>query len=230
MSTFVKTETTCRSCGATTTRNVATSVNAVRSPWLREEVLDGTFQRTLCESCGAPQVHVIPFLYVDFGRKILIGVFPESELERWPALEAEAQRAFRENVASSSAEFARELADDVRVRTVFGLSALREKVTILEASLDDAAVEAVKLRLLLDRDDIRRDADAPFFFLEAGDHELRFAAEVRDGPGWRLEVVPSPRAVYDDLAARAAPELTDALAAGPFCDRRRLLAPITPSS
>jgi hypothetical protein len=227
MSTFVKVAVTCRSCGSTVVRNVATSVNAIRSPWLREQVLDGSFQQEPCAACGAEQVHVLPFLYVDFRRKILVGVYPESDLDRWPEVEQEAAQAFERNVQESSADFARELAEDVRVRTVFGLAALREKVTTLEADLDDGAVEAVKLRLLLERDDIRRDADAPFHLLEAGEQELRFAVELATGDGWALDVVAAERSVYDDVAAGAAGELTDALRAGPFCDRRRLLAPST---
>ena len=221
MSTFVQVPVTCRSCDHTVTRNVATSVNAVRSPWLREQVLDGSFQREDCEACGARMVHVLPFLYVDFERKILIGVFPQSDLDRWPELEREAPRALADNVAGSPAEFAQMLAEDVRVRTVFGLDALREKITILEADLDDAAVEAVKLRILLEQDDVRRDAGAPFFLLEAGQHDLRFAAALDQG----LDVVTRPRALYDDLVTGSAPQVTDALRAGSFRDRRRLVGP-----
>jgi hypothetical protein len=223
MSTFVQVTATCRACGTTVERSAATSVNAVRSPWLRDQILADTFQRESCQGCGTEVVIVVPFLYVDFDRRIVIGTHPASRANEWRDLERGALDALTRNVAGSSSEFARSLADDVEVRTVFGLEALREKIVILEAGLDDAVIEATKARLLATRDDLAADPDARLTFLELGTHDLRFAGVVTGGIERRPEVVRCPRAVYDDLAAGAAPEIVDALRAGPYRDVGRLL-------
>lgn len=223
MSTFVAATVTCPHCGHAHERQVATSVNAVRSPWLREAILDDSFQREPCEACDHEMVLVVPFLYVDFDRDILIGVYPLSHGGDWASLEREALVAFTTNVVESTSGFARRLSADVRVRTAFGLDALREKIMILEAGLDDAAIEAVKLQLLATRDDLCRDPDSPLLFLEMGSHDLRFAAELDDGSGRRRDTVRVGRHVYDAIAAGSAPEIVAALRAGPYCDRNRLL-------
>ena len=224
MSTFVKIEVACPACGTAADRMVATSINASRSPEWREAILAGRFQRFACarSGCGEVVTPLLPFPYLDFHRKQYVGVFPHGDESRWWEHEREPEGAYERNLGALAPPVARPIGEDMVVRTVFGLDALREKIVVLDAGVDDALVEALKLRLLVGRDDLSPAPDDRPRLLSLSDDELTFRA--RRGPDvYRLTV---PRAELDAIAADDdLVPILDALRSGPYRDCGRLLEP-----
>ena len=139
----------CAVCKHAHLEEVVVSFDALRSPARRQAIFDRSFQRFTCAFCGAPNAVEDAFMYTDFDRGQWIGCFPSSWEVVWQRHEHEPQRAFQATVAGPNAPPpARRLAANLRVRATFGLEALREKLVIFEAGLDDALVEALKLDLM----------------------------------------------------------------------------------
>jgi hypothetical protein len=142
------TELCCPGCGARTIEPIAESVNAGRSAPLRELVRKGEFQRYTCAACGQRYAVDSPFSYIDFPRRLWFCVFPLASESRWRELENEPRRLCREYLVEHGPPHLQEVAAALRVRAIFGLDALREKVLCLEAGLDDRALEACKLDVM----------------------------------------------------------------------------------
>jgi hypothetical protein len=148
MSTYFEEEISCPCCGDTQARKVAHSINATRMPQVREAILDGTFQQATCDKCGAEFSVEWPFMYIDYARHQWFGVFSEIDEGRFLELEAEPQRAYLLCAGPSAPPIAQQLAADMKVRAIFGMDALRDKLWCFEAGLDDVSIEQLKLRLL----------------------------------------------------------------------------------
>jgi hypothetical protein len=209
---------------------VATSINATRTPEWRDIILDGKFQQFTCPTCGERTTPLLPFPYIDFTRKQYIGVFPLSSEAAWWEHEREPEGAYDRNLGHLAPAVAQPIGADMQVRTVFGLDALQEKIAVLDAGLDDAVLEALKLRLLVARDDLSSGLDdrPRLTSVDKDTLEFRVCGPAPDGnPGsrdvYRLTV---PRADFDAVAddPDLAP-LLDALRAGPYRDCGRLLEP-----
>ena len=227
MSTFVGIDVECPVCGTVTRREVATSINASRSPEWRDVILGGDFQRFTCPTCGDRAAPILPFPYIDFDRKQYIGVFPASDEAAWWVHEREPSEAFERNLGRFAPAVAQPIGADMHVRTVFGLDALREKILVLDAGLDDAVLEALKLRLLVAREDLSSALEDRPRLIAATDEALDFVvlapSEESGRDLYRLSV---PRADYDLVAQdRALRPLVEALSAGPYRDAGRLLEP-----
>jgi len=224
VSTFVDVEVRCPACDATGRRYIASSINASRTPEWRREILDGGFQRSRCEACGHVTFHLMPFPYMDFGRRQYVGVFPSGHEAAWWTYETEAEAAHEANLGAEAPGPARTVGSGMAVRTVFGLAALREKLIVFDADLDDAVVEALKLRLMFT--DARL---APELGrrprLVAVDHRalhFRVAGEERSS-SFSCTV---DRAAYEELAGdRAVDEIVSTLRSGSYRDSGRLLRP-----
>ena len=227
MSTFVQVDVTCDRCGATSQRVVATSINATRTPEWRQVILDGSFQRSECPACAAVATPLVPFPYIDFDRKQYLGVFPPQDEARWWEVEREPHAAYVRNLGDLAPPVARPLGAGFEVRTVFGLGALREKIVVLSSGLDDAVLEALKLRLLLARPELDASLDGRPRLVEVAGGTLGFEVAVPSSEEehdlYRLEV---PSADYDDVARdQALRPVVQALRAGPYRDCGRLLEP-----
>jgi hypothetical protein len=225
VSTFVDVEVQCQACGLAEQRSVATSINASRTPAYREAILDGTFQRFTCAACSAEVAPLLPFVYLDFRRGQFIGVYPPDLESVWWQYEDEALEAYDTNVGRHAPGPARQLIDPMEVRAVFGLDALREKIRLLDARVDDAVVEALKLRLLLTHDpEIALRPRPRVVEVRQDDLVLRVWQDWGDG------LVASPLVVSRiegvDLAAdESVRDLLTSLAAGPYRDALRVLQP-----
>lgn len=214
MSTFAPGMVTCPACQCTFEAQLATSINVTRSPEHGVAIRDGSFHRWKCPSCAERFEAIVSFVYLDFERKIMIGVHPEADLAEWRRRERETEEAFETEVASGAGSLLRGLSDGFRVRTVFGLAGLREKLVAFDADLDDLVVELVKLRLQLD------DAVGAWLDLRltaADDDVLIFV----DGRPAVHRIGP---ATYRALEAAPPAEVVANLAAGSWCDARRVLA------
>jgi len=120
---------------------VLAGIRAEDHPEVREAVLDGTFQEQSCV-CGEDVRIWTPAVYSDFQQGIYV------------ALAGPFHATWREHVAEHAAAFdaavtlgppvARRLGAHLRHRLVLDVLALREKILIFEARLDDRVVEALK--------------------------------------------------------------------------------------
>jgi hypothetical protein len=104
------------------------------------------------------------------------------------------------------------------MRAVFGIQALREKLLIMDAGLDDRAIEALKLQIL-EWYDLHYQPEAHLWFSRVEDDQLVFAWATASGPSAAPPVLISvPRKMYQQLVfdrdgARAiAPVLLDSIA------------------
>lgn len=206
---------------------MATSINATRTPQWRDVILEGSFQRSPCPACGVYATPLIAFPYIDFDRKQYIGVFPTSDEHRWPELEHEPEDAFVRNLGGLAPPIARPIGAGFEVRTVFGLGALREKILALSGSIDDAALEVLKLRLIVARHDLSASLGARPRLVELGEDSLRFQVEVEvsgeESDLYRLDVP-----MEDYMAVVGDPALApimDEIRAGPYRDCARMLQP-----
>lgn len=149
MSTFVPAVIACPSCGRADEVQLAASINVARTPSYRDAILDGDFQSFTCAGCGTRAVHLRDFVYIDFDAKLFVGVMWPELQPAWPEVEWEADDAFRQNLGRLAPEHARSIGVGFTVRTVFGLSPLREKIVAADLNVGDIDLELVKLRLVL---------------------------------------------------------------------------------
>jgi len=249
VSVFVTRRARCPRCGHEEQRSVAESVNGGRSPEYRDAILAGRFHVFPCGGCGVESRADEPFLYTDFARKEWIRVLPAREEPQWARHEPEARttflRAFRLDVASgpgarraATAPDRREpppvlraMAEGFRSRLVFGLAALREKLLVFGAGLDDALIEGLKLDLMRGHRELSFEPSRRPRLHAVGEETLRFYVR-ESGPGADLREaelleIELPRSAYDRLAARAEAyrTLLDALREGDYVDLGRLFWP-----
>lgn len=148
MSIFEPRTLTCPHCGVDAEHAVAVSINGGRSPQYRQQILDGSFQVIACPTCGKKTEADGPFIYIDLRDKIWIGCFPRAWEPAWRSFENEPLDSWRRSMIDHAPSNVRRMADGFRVRAVFGLPALREKLLCLQHGIDDRLLEALKLDLL----------------------------------------------------------------------------------
>lgn len=226
MSTFAAARVPCPYCARIDERSIALTVNATRTPAYREAVLDGSFQRFVCPGCAAPFVVEEPFLYLELGRKLLIAVAPADEEAHWPRYERMALARFEEDLGAGAPAVARELGEGVRLRAVFGLAALREKLVCFEAGLDDAVLEAFKLELCRSGAGLPLHPEARLRLEAVSDGELSFAMPDGGDAGDASQVVVVERAAFARFVVAPGWEsLVSRLGSGPYVDLGRVLLP-----
>jgi hypothetical protein len=113
-----------------------------RLPGARRDILDGTFQVFTCPSCGQATAVESSLVYTDLARGQYVAVESAAGLS-WQAAELRHQAVFEECFVNAPS-IARELGRTIQKRVVFGFRALREKLLLWDAALDDYVVEAVK--------------------------------------------------------------------------------------
>lgn len=146
MSTWFDREVRCPACALDQQARLAEGVHVARAPEVRTQLLARTFHAVTCRGCGEVFVAQRPLVYTDMDRKHWIHAMLEDERPRWPEFEAAVDVVF--DRAFTGAPVARELAQRMKRRLVFGYEELREKLVIWAAGLDDAALECVKLELI----------------------------------------------------------------------------------
>ncbi|MEX0302728.1 MAG: CpXC domain-containing protein [Leisingera sp.] len=215
---------TCPSCEEQITVTLAESVNADRRPDLRQDIIEGTFQVAACSSCGT-EFMLDPVLnYLDMARGQWFSVQPAQRLGDWVALEDEARATFDLAYGGQASAQAREIGDGLSPRLVFGWPALREKLLIGDAELDDSIVELTKLAMI---------HGLPGAPIQAG-VEMRLVDMQDDGglvfqwadmfSGDVLETLVAPRALYDSIVEtpEAWAEMKTSVEDGLFVDIQKL--------
>lgn len=170
----------CR-CGHRYPIQVATDLHISRMPELRQAILDGTANRFPCPGCGRINPIERPLAYTDFPRRHWITVAPTlglSDVDGWRQL---AEDSFRETMVQHTGAQVRQWAPEFTRRVVFGMAALREKLVIFDAGLDDRPVELLKLALILELG-LPMLADTYLFLVEVDGRELVFEIGLPDAP------------------------------------------------
>lgn len=169
MSTQMTEEVGCPQCGAAVRTELWPGVNAAERPELRARVLDETLFDWRCPECGYRARFVYPFLYHDPNRKFMVylspngcGCDPVDVDKEFPQL-----GGFLKRVVSSP-------------------EALKEKILIFEAGLDDFAVEVVKFALagVLDRKYGKKALNGYFCYADEENDRIGFSflSEGESGP------------------------------------------------
>ncbi len=145
MSIFRTLEAHCPTCDTAVAFELVYSVAADRRPDLREAILDGSFQRQACPSCGASFRADPEFSYMDIGNGLYIGVWPASTREQWREHAGRTQAVFDEMLGVGASAEAREIGAKLTPRAVFGWAALVEKILARQAGIDDTVLEVAKV-------------------------------------------------------------------------------------
>lgn len=204
MSMFTKLPVACPNCGTENQIDIFQSVNADRRPDLKAAILEGGFQVCTCANCAAEYRPDPDFNYLDGKAGLWVSARPIPALARWDAEILKAADEFALAYGDRAGEAAREIGRGLKARITFGWPAVREKIVIADAGLDDVAVEAVKLVILQSRAgnileegvELRLieadDARLTFGWIDVASNDIRqsFAAQralhdaVRDGEDW----------------------------------------------
>jgi hypothetical protein len=185
MSWFETESFTCPRCSGTFTASTADTINVTRMPSARDRILDGTFHRFGCETCGETITIDRTFLYSDLRREQFIHVFPVDHAGDWPQWEEIAGQTFWQAFTPAPPAM-REVATRFRVRAVFGLAALADKLRAWDADLDDAIVETLKLELAATHPVVSTRTDAAIDIVTVGDELIEVAATSLTG-AWSEE-------------------------------------------
>ena len=198
MSIFRTVSTTCPACSTPVDFELVHSVNVDRRPDLREAILDGSFQRMPCPSCGT-QIRIEPeFVYIDRGRGQYIGVWPASKRGDWQARAADTRRVFDETWGKNAPGPAKALGAKLEVRAVFGWFALVEKLLARQAGIDDRSLELAKLAVMRTREETPLPGPLELRLIgvtEQGDLQLTWAGGGAD------QVLQVPRQLLADIDA-----------------------------
>jgi hypothetical protein len=222
MSVFTRTTMNCPACGGAVVFDLVHSVNAGRRPDLRVAILDRSFQRQPCLSCGTTFRVEPTFTYLDLPRKQFLGVWPASSLGEWKVHEQRTRAAF--DKAFGPGSDGAPLAEGMTARCVFGWLGLNEKLIAHEHGIDDTELELAKLATMRVMGDVKLGRDREFRLVGASEEELivgwlHTSSEEIDG---EFSV---PRQIISDI--EAAPDTWAALradvAGDTFVDYRRAL-------
>lgn len=197
MSTFRPHTVACPACARPMDVHLLEGMHITRIPDVRAAILDGTFHVFGCPGCGHRFVVEVPAIYTDFPSWQYVAVDVGRPPELGP-VKAKHRRVFDE-CFTLGPPAAQELALSMRTRLVFGYPALREKLLLWDAGLDDRVVEGLKGDLL------RREGLGP------GAEEIRVVA-VLDGGHLvcaRLEAAPPGAPGEADVYTRAVQRVLD---------------------
>jgi hypothetical protein len=229
MARFDERRLTCPHCQHQAVQRVALSIDAEHGAAQIAQIMDGTFQRFACASCGKSYRADGPLMYVDFDEKRWVSVFPEPDEARWWKLEREPTLAFEQNMLEHAPPVVRAWAPGFEIRAVFGLEKLREKLVAWGAKIDDRLLEAYKLALLRSMGPYPLGPAArPRLRAVRADGTLEFEVpRFAEGEPMRLAKVAIDRRELDRVAANReewAPVI-EAVSSGPYVDLGRLLLP-----
>jgi hypothetical protein len=114
MSIFREETIACPACGTEVEFDLVQSVSADRRPDLRDAILDGSFQRKACPSCGKGFRVEPEFVYMDFGRSQYIGAWPTTRRHEWQACAAQTRATFDDAMGKNAPASARKLGDKLQ--------------------------------------------------------------------------------------------------------------------
>lgn len=195
MSWFTMSALTCPACAQAFEVPTADTVNVTRLPAHRGHVLKGNFHRFACPACSHAIRVERDFLYTDLDRAQMVQVHRPDTEKDWRHAEKETLAAFHAAVDNGPPGVV-DFAVTTRLRTVFGLDELAEKVLLWEHGLDDGLVELLKLELMMAMPELRRKLDIRLVITTVRDRDGELWAREGDGGQYAL-----PLARLRELAA-----------------------------
>ena len=170
MSIFNTVEVNCPACNTPMAFEMVVSVSADRRPDLRAAILDGSFQRQVCPSCGTAFRVDPEFTYIDIARGQYVGVWPVARRGEWQTCAERSRETFDGAFGKGAPPEAQSLGRELDPRVVFGWPALVEKLLARQAGIDDRTLEVAKVAVMRSGDA----APVP------GRQELRLVGEKAD--------------------------------------------------
>lgn len=225
MSVFNTMALACPSCGEKMDFEAVASVNADRRPDLRDEIVDGTFQRTDCPKCGVSFRLDPDMVYLDIGRGQWIAVFPATDLGDWEGREAQARDSFARAYGDEASPAAKAIGGDLHARVAFGWAALREKLLATQHGLDDKLLELMKIAMIRGLENPPLGDGSELRLVEVDEEEdSLILAWIQAQDESVIEMMKVPRSLYDEIAedGEGWDALRDSVAAGMFVDMQRL--------
>lgn len=224
MSLFRTFNVACPSCGEEVAFKLVYSVNAVRRPDLREEIIDGGFQRQTCAKCEHTFRVEPDFNYLDVERGQWIAAFPLSKLGEWQQWEEHARKMFDKAYGSNASAPAQAIGAGLTARLTFGWAALREKLVAAESGLDDATLELCKIAMLrgMESSPLADETELRLYEDHGEDLVMGWIIAVSERP---VDLMTVPRSLYDEIARdpEVWQELRNEVSAGMFVDMQRLM-------
>lgn len=158
------------SCNSSFVALMADSVNAGRSPEVRQQILAGRFHRFTCPGCGREMTIEKEFSYTDFSRNTFIRVLPRQDRHLWGEISQSLGRQTR--------RLPRDLSrlDGRILRVAFGIGELREKLVAQDAGIDDRLVELLKVLLVHEHPILLKRSRLRLQLNEINDERFDFAA------------------------------------------------------
>jgi hypothetical protein len=202
MSVWYAQDLVCGACQHAFSTTLARGIHARRVPEVRAQIIDGSLHHIRCPACNAIVDAHRDLAYTDFARDHWVHVSTPASLADWVAVERYALETFDRYMFGGPPVIA-ERARAFRVRVVFDLDELREKLTIWDAELDDAVVECVKLVCLRERPSIAG-ADRRIRLRAIEPTHLVMAAADRDHPRVDVARWTVPRDVLYDVSSNRA--------------------------
>lgn len=224
MSVFQTIKVSCPACGQTVQVEAVYSVNGDRRPDLREAILERTFQRETCGACQGSFRLDPEFAYLHVGRGLWLAVFPLQRLGEWEVAEQEAREAFDQSFGPAAGAGAQEVGAQLRPRVVFGWAALREKLVIQQAELDDVTLELVKIAILRAQEGSPL-SDGTELRLVGADDESLILAWLDSADETIVDALEVPRMIYHQVEQdrTAWQQVRTPLEEGLFVDMQRLM-------
>lgn len=150
MSECRKEQITCPRCHYDSPMTMWGSINVDLDPELKEQLLSGDLFQWKCEVCGEECFVPYGTMYHDMTHKFMLFFDPWEDREN----------KYEEFEVPIPQEFG---VSNYTFRSVFGINALREKIDIFEAGLNDIAIERMKVFLRLNPENEIRPTDAIYF-------------------------------------------------------------------
>jgi hypothetical protein len=221
MSPFVAATIAC-ACGERYPVRVANGLHVSQRPELRQQILDGTLHRFACPACGKTTQLDDMLAFTDFPRRQWFLVAPHHHLAQRKRYVDLAEQSFRTTMVDHAPPLVVEWSREMTRRVLFGLAALREKLVIGDAGLDDRVVELLKIQLVRDTG-AEFSLDHYFHLVAVRGDDLVFE---RTHPDGEIRSFTVPRGLYDDLARHPdlARWIADAFPDGLVIDHRAMLA------
>lgn len=224
MSLISKASAACPACSTLRSFDRVVSVNADRRPDLRAAIVDGSFQREQCGQCSHPFKPPPLLTYLDIARRNWILVQAFEEQENWERFGEIAAGSFAMAYGDRAPPDAQASGRDLRVRLVFGWSALREKLRCDDLRLNDIDLELLKLSVLRESPDSPLSDETELRLLGVKGPEL-LMGWVRGRDERMVATLRVPRSTYDELVFNRSEwqTLREEMAAHSFVDMNRLM-------
>jgi hypothetical protein len=208
MSIFRPVQINCPGCNTPVPFQLAFSVAADRRPDFRDAILDGSFQRQACPSCGTAFRADPEFVYMDIQRSQYIGVWPVAKRAQWRECAERTHEVFKQSLGPGATPEARDIGEGLNARVVFGWPALVEKLLCQQVGINDHTLEIAKAVVMRNAAAIRLPGAQEFRLVrfEGMDPVLAWV-HVADGSASGASRV--PRKLFSEI--EAAPERWQAL-------------------